>query len=515
MGRGAEITPAQIQGFFFNSFVRTNLLGTQPARGGFRDSTLSGVTESDVETQYNLIPNYFAFTSTLGSDRWPILHSAMESWLQDRISAATFRFFRSGGLTDQEKTNMLLNGRSMSELLADENLTDDQLYDIILAKGKNLMTIIESRIQEDNFDERLLSFIKEKKFSTITEEDFLQFLYAYREFDLEPVMDAWYAEKKIPAFTIGAIGMFNVRVGEQQRTHIQIPVTNISESEGVVRISIMAGRGGRGGFGGGAPSEIERTILLPPNTTKEVGVLLDSRPMVLTVDTTISRNIPAAMNLFMMRQRTEEAETYFEGERSTPYEEDQSGTPGEYIVDNEDPGFAVAGGDGDNRIRSAIRRLFDRASAETEYLDYNPTNPPGRWSPVIQQDFYGKVLRTGYMIKVGEGSNRVSWTVNLPESGSYDIYFFNETMGRRPGGGQRGGDRGGWRRPTQEEKHFIVYHEDGTDEIDFDIQDSSQGWILLGTFRLAAGPNTIEQSDKGKGAFLTADAVKWVKSEQN
>jgi hypothetical protein len=138
--------------------------------------------------------------------------------------------------------------------------------------------------------------------------------------------------------------------------------------------------------------------------------------------------------------------------------------------------------------------------------------------PVILQNFYGTILHTGHMIKVGEGSNTVSWTVNLPESGSYDIYFYNETMsrGRGMGRGQRGGGRGNQRRrPTQEEKHFIVHHEDGTEEIAFDIQESSQGWILLGTFRLAAGTNTIEQTDKGKGAFLTADAVKWIKSEQN
>jgi len=266
--------------------------------------------------------------------------------------------------------------------------------------------------------------------------------------------------------------------------------------------------------GGGSQWEIESTILIPPKTTKEVGILLDSQPLILMMDTTISRNVPSTLNVNLWQQRPEEAESFFEGEKSTPYEEGQFDIPGEYIVDNEDPGFAVAGG-GDNRLRTAIRRLFDRSSAETEYLDYNPTNPPGRWTPVILQNFYGTILHTGHMIKVGEGSNKVSWTVNLPESGSYDIYFYNETMSRGPGRGQRGGDRGGRRRPTQEEKHFIVHHEDGTEEIAFDIQDSSQGWVLLGTFRLAAGTNTIEQTDKGKGAFLTADAVKWVKSEQN
>ena len=520
MGRGgAEITPAQIQTSFFTRFVRGNLLGSQPEMRGFRDTTLTSVTESDVDAEYNLMPNFFAFTSTLASDRWPILHSALESWLQDRISATSFRFFRSGGMTDQERTNRLLDGRSMSDLLADESLTDDQLYNIILAKGKYLMTAIESRIQEDNFSQNLLAFIKQKKFGTISEEEFLRFLFAYKEFDLEPVMAAWYAETQVPAFTIGAIGMYNVRDGEQQRTHILAPVTNISQSEGIIKLSIMAGRGGPGRFGGGGASEIERTVLIPPNTTKEVGILLDSRPMLLTVDTTISRNIPATMNLFMMRQTAQDAETFFEGERSFPYEREKQAMQGEFIVDNEDEGFAVVGDGGDNKLRSAIRRLFDRSGTETEYLDYNPNNPPGRWTPVIQQDFYGTILRTGLMIKVGEGSNKVSWTIDLPESGSYDIYFYNETMsfgrGRGPGGGQRGGQRGGRQRPTQEEKHFIVHHLDGIEEIAFDIQDSSQGWVLLGTFRLAAGANTIEQTDKGKGAFLTADAVKWVKTKQN
>ncbi len=522
MGRsaraGMEITSAQIQNSYFTRFVRSNLLGSQPGQGGFRDNALSSVTESDIDAKYNLLPNYFAFTATLASDRWPILHSALESWLQDRISATSFRFNRSGGMTEQERINRLLDGNSMTELLEDESLDPDQLYDVILAKGKYLMTAIESRIQEDNFDEKLLSFIKEKKFSTISEEDFLQFLFAYKEFDLEPVMAAWYADKQVPAFTLGAVGMYNVQDGEQQRTHILLPVSNISDAEGIVKLNIIEGRGGRDRMGGGAPSGIERTVLIPPNTTTEIGVLLDSRPMLLTVDTTISQNIPATMNLMMMRQNAEDAETFFEGERTFPYDADRQTDEGEYIVDNEDPGFAVSGGGGDSRLRTAILRLFDRSGTETEYLDYNPTNPPGRWSPVIQQDFYGTILRTGHMIKVGEGSNTVSWTVDLPESGSYDIYFYNETMnfgGGRGGQGQRGGNQGRRRRPTQEEKHFIVRHQDGTEEIPFDIQESAQGWVLLGTFRLSAGPNTVEQTDKGKGAFLTADAVKWVRTDQD
>jgi ABC-type transport system involved in multi-copper enzyme maturation permease subunit len=513
---GKDITPTEIQNYYFTRFVRTNFLGTDPEMRVDRNTALSGssVTESDVNAEYNLMPNYFAFSSTLASDRWPILHSALESWLQDRILAPVFRFRRNTGLTDQERTNRLLDGHSMNELLADESLDDDQLYNVILAKGKYLMTVIESRIQEDKFDEKLLSFIKQKKFSTISEEEFLQFLFTQEEFDLEPVMDAWYEDTQVPAFTVGSVGMFTVRDGEKQRNHVSLPITNISETEGIVKISMMTMQSRGGMRGGGKGWEIEDTILVPPKTTKEVGILLDTQPLVLQMDTTISRNIPSTLDLPLWERRSEEAETFFEGERNTPYEEDRSDTPGEYIVDNEDPGFKMVAGGGDNPLRSAIRRIFDRSSVVTEYLEYNATNPPGRWTPVVLQNFYGTILHTGLMIKVGEGSNRVSWTLDLPESGGYDIYFYNETMGRRGGRGQRRGDRGK-QMPSQEEKHFIVHHEDGTEEIAFDIQESSQGWVLLGTFRLEAGSNTVEQTDKGKGAFLTADAVKWVKTSQN
>jgi hypothetical protein len=512
LGRaGMEVTPAQIQNTFFTRFVRSNLLGSGNQMSRFRDQAVSAVTESDVEAQYNLMPNYFAYTSTLASDRWPILHSALESWFQDRISAASFRFNRSGGLTDQERTNRLLDGRSMTDLLQDEDLTDDQLNDVILAKGKNLMSAIESRIQEEDFDEKLLAFIKEKKFRAISEEEFLRFLFAYREFDLEPVMAAWFEEARVPAFTVGSIRVFVVQDGEQQRFNLLLPISNVSETEGIVKLGLMTGQSRRGMRGGGQGWELEETILIPPKTTKEIGIIADTQPILLQMDTTISRNIPATMNLSLYERRAEESETYFEGDRSSPYGEGPSTAPGEYIVDNEDPGFAVAGA-GDNKLRAAIRRLFDRSGGETEYLGYNPDNPPGRWTPVIQQDFFGTILRTGHMIKVGEGSNSVSWTADLAESGSYDIYFYNETRGQRAGGNQR---RGGRRRPTQEEKSFIVHHEDGTEEISFDIQESSQGWVLLGTFRLAAGSNTIEQTDRGKGAFLTADAVRWVKTDQD
>jgi hypothetical protein len=505
-GKGGDVAPEEIQTMFFNGFIRTNLLGTQPEKGDSDIEGLSGVTESDVDAEYNLLPNYFSYTSSLASDRWPILHTALESWLQDRLSSSTFRFDRREGLTEQEKTNRLLDGRSLSELLADENLSDDDLQDIILAKGKYLMTALESRIQEDDFAEDLLDFIRRNSFNTITGDQFLRFLVSYREFDLEPVMAAWFEETRVSAFSVGAVEMSSVLSGEKKRTHIRIPITNISESEGIITVSVMTAQSKSKGYGSNM-WETHSAVLFPPNTAKEIGILLDSPPVVLTLDTTISKNIPAAMNVELWERKVTEGGSSFEGERILPYDQDLQGS-GEYVVDNEDEGFALIGEEGENKIRAFFRRLFSRAGPQPEYLTYNPMNPPGRWSPVILPDFHGRVIRSGCMIKVGEGDNRVSWTADLPESGSYDIYFYKETGSASA----KGEGKEGWNPPTQEAKHFIVHHEEGREEIAFDIRQSPQGWVLLGTFRLAAGSNTIEQTDQGKGSFVTADAVKWVKT---
>ena len=72
-------------------------------------------------------------------------------------------------------------------------------------------------------------------------------------------MAAGYAQTQVPAFSVGSIGMFNVQDGEQQRTHINLPITNISETEGIVKITMMAGRGRGRGMGGNAPDETENT----------------------------------------------------------------------------------------------------------------------------------------------------------------------------------------------------------------------------------------------------------------
>ena len=147
-------------------------------------------------------------------------------------------------------------------------------------------------------------------------------------------------------------------------------------------------------------------------------------------------------------------------------------------------------------------------------------NPPGSWTPIVDQSYYGRLVRSAYMIKAGEGKKKVAWNIALKESGDYDIFFYYDGMSgyflRGFIRGMREGQRGGQPRrpPSQQiERHFIVFHEGREEKVVIDLQNAQQGWILIGTFRLENGSARVELTDENKSSLVIADAVKWTKKQ--
>ena len=149
----------------------------------------------------------------------------------------------------------------------------------------------------------------------------------------------------------------------------------------------------------------------------------------------------------------------------------------------------------------------------------NVYNPPAFWTLSANQQFYGQIVRSAYLKKAGAGENKVAWNVNLEESGSYDIFFYNsillrmqkETAMRASAQNQDKSSFKGRFNQGPGERFFLVSHQFGTEEVVIDLENAEQGWSLIGSFQLDAGPNKIEQSDKNDALYVTADAVKWVK----
>ncbi len=75
---------------------------------------------------------------------------------------------------------------------------------------------------------------------------------------------------------------------------------------------------------------------------------------------------------------------------------------------------------------------------------------------------------------------------------------------------QKSGDRSS-RDRSYGKKHFLIYYEDGVEELVVDLKDAEEGWNHLGSFPLLAGKNRIELTDKNDVRYVSADAVKWVR----
>ena len=97
----------------------------------------------------------------------------------------------------------------------------------------------------------------------------------------------------------------------------------------------------------------------------------------------------------------------------------------------------------------------------------------------------------------GSGQYPARWEMQPPRSGDYELSFFVK-MGST-----------WWRRNISRKFQVAVTCADGTFPIDFQPEDTVEGWFPLGRYRLVEGePAVVELSDKGNG-YIIADAIRW------
>lgn len=131
-------------------------------------------------------------------------------------------------------------------------------------------------------------------------------------------------------------------------------------------------------------------------------------------------------------------------------------------------------------------------------------SPPGSWEAATDPRFYGRFVLSGYYKKVGDGRSRVSWRTEIGEDGRYDLFFYLGDFEERRWRGRGGRAQG---------LSFLVHHEDGVESAGLDMATAEEGWNLLGTYPLAAGPAHVELTDRGPERTVVADAVKWTRRD--
>lgn len=498
-------SPEQIQAGYFANFVRIGLMGT-------RQNRRSASRGERIEPRYYIFSNYVSYSTHISSRRWPILNYGFESYFAGRVTApADNRFRQYRGLTQTEQANLLLQKHPLSSLISDSPADVALTIVAIEAKARYLLSLLESESGSDKFGSQMNSFLQSYSFQDVPAEALFDLISEQGESDFAATMNRWYSAAELPGYLITDVESYKVRVGERTRHQVKMRIENPTGVNGMVRIGLRYRRQQVNfeswWLRGPGQDDYSKTIAMPAGSIKEVGMLADEPPRQLTIETFVSRNIPSTMSIPFRQQKLRKKTTPFDGERTITPESDSSKSITEVLVDNEDAGFTIISFTEETWLRRTLLGLFGSDDEKSKYVRLRTWDPPGNWMASTHKNFHGRFVRSAYYKKSGNGDNKVAWSVELEKPGDFDVYYYYE-------GNNIGGNWWRRNRDRQEDKGrrtFLVYHEDGREDLPVDLNLAEEGWNYLGTFRLSSGLARVELTDLTEKDYVIADAIKWVK----
>lgn len=486
---------------------------------GNREDFARAVTQTSI---YSVFPNYYSYIYHVKSGEWAVLNQTFESYItSDNSDVANNIRRRIGGLSGDENANQALLHKSFEEILQSE--TDrDLMNEVIKAKGNYLFAYIQNRIGIEEFENFLSRILRAHKFKGLDIEVFNQELKNEFGFDLGPHLETWLKEKNIPGFMLSDILANEIRVGENSRYQVIFKITNQEDVEGLATVSFRLGSSfggfGRGGGGGPPSMDLERIVHLEPNQQKEIGIVLDSEPRMMAINTMVSQNIPSSLSHFFSKIELNEKMTPFIGERVVEIRPSKN-EDFEIIVDNEDKEFELVEPKNESPLKKWLN--IEDQVAEQKYSGIRFNRPPRSWRATTQTAFYGKYVLSAYVTAKGGGERQAIWNANIKESGMHEIYYYVGNIqtrgpgrgggGRRPEGGSPGGPGGDNQEQDRGSYRLTVFHDDGEDVVNMDINSAEEGWNLVGSFYLSKGTTKVVLSNETEGNMVIADAVKWAK----
>jgi hypothetical protein len=117
----------------------------------------------------------------------------------------------------------------------------------------------------------------------------------------------------------------------------------------------------------------------------------------------------------------------------------------------------------------------------------------GTWSTSIYSEYYGINIR--YIQSTAAGSNKATFTPNLPQAGNYDVYAWWTADSNR----------------AVDVPYIVHYSGGSTDTVRVNQELGGGGWTYLGTYYFDAGTSGyVEISDDAElNEYIMADAIKW------
>ncbi len=520
-----EIETDQFKRFLQNTFFRsgTTIRSRGFGSGGDRGEELITFQGGSNYTKnpYCVFPLYYSYVTGISSKQYPVFNSMMELYLKDGFEVSPRQGF-TGGITNNERANLALKEHSMIEIFARWNT--ELTSSVINQTGSFIISALKNRVGMGAFDYFLYYYLEDHAF---TEISFNQFASDFRDefdVDIEPYLDIINSGGEMATFLISVPEYIQTRDEIGDVYIVRFRITNAGNAKGMVDATFRIM--GQGGFGSGSGMSTEQRLYeVDAGTTKQVQVVLYDRPMMMTINTLISGNIPSSYNNFLRSATTVDKASLEEYERLSDHPVSFT-FEDEYVVDNEDEGFSSVSVSRESKLKQYI----DSRKTQEEEISYGSLNQywtPAKWTPVAHSAYYGETVRSALVTRSGDGANTATWTTLLPETGFYDVYvyipvsaMYQRPSGRRQssGGGSGGSGQGmGNRRMGPEfadkgtDYHYTISSNEGTEKVVYMLDNPEDGWNRLGSFHFPADTAVIELSNFTGGKRVIADAVKWVR----
>ena len=469
----------------------------------FQEGAMGRNTITVQESPYYIFPQMYNFRYNIYSKEWPVANRLIELMLQGSSSNRNSWMRNINGLSNEEKSLMLMQEHSFKELLSNVEYRD-LFNNLITLQGKRLFLDAERNIGVQAFHDTLSAHIQNNAFKNLSFEALLDTLGNIANTDIKSNLKEWETPAMLTEFMIGTPTVSRVETNTLEIYQAEIIITNLSDRKGSVNMQLQfwsnRDQGNKQIFDG-EEKPTEWIVDFEPHQTKRIVTHWEENPSTFNINTLFSKNLPVVVTA-----RTSRAEDVFtltpEGEYilSEHFLDNKE----EIIVDNEDSLlFKLSEPPTSGYLGEWINKNSEEESFK--YVGVNEWRSPTKWTATTDQNYFGRSIRSAVVIRSGMGDQFAEWKIPVPSPGRYELYYHV----RRPEQLRR---ENWWGRKKYLYCFEIESEEDDYEDVfELNMRRASDGWNMLDTYGLTCDTLVVRLTDKSELNMIVADAVKLVK----